>query len=145
MRALFAVLVAALAGMHCIGNRQTVKLNELNYAVSMTPVIYGSDGVPKAEGVGLEVIGDIEVSHRYWSLVYSFVPLGDTKKQLQNFNNVITARGAQGVINFEIENEGCDLNNFAYVVVPAVLPFFPGCSKITMRGRLVRETFVRRR
>jgi hypothetical protein len=145
MKACFAMLIATLAGLHCIGNRQTVKLNELNYAVSMTPVIYGSDGVPKAEGVGLEVIGDIEVSRRYWSLVYSLVPLGDTKLQLQNFNNVITARGAQGVINFEIENEGCDLNNFAYVVVPAVLPFFPGCSKITMRGRLVRETFVRRR
>lgn len=145
MKSYSVILIAGLLGLNCIGNRQTVKLNELNYAVSMTPVIYGSDGVPKAEGVGLEIMGDIEVSHRYWSLVYSFVPLGDTKQQLQNFNNVITARGAQGVINFEIENEGCDLNNFAYVVVPAVLPFFPGCSKITMRGRLVRETFVRRR
>lgn len=129
--------LAALAA--CIGNRQTVKLNELKYAVSMTPTIYGNDGAIRADGVGLEVIGDIEVAHNYWSLVYSFVPLGDSTEQVRNFNNLVAKRGGHGVINFEIENEGCALNNFAYVVVPAVLPFFPGCSKITMRGKLVRQ------
>lgn len=140
MKSFFAVSVLLLfATAGCIGNRQTVKLNELNYAVSMTPTIYGKDGAIRADGVGLEVIGDIEVSHRYWSLVYSFVPLGDTTQQVRNFNNVVNARGGHGVINFEIENEGCDLNNFAYIVAPAVLPFFPGCSKITMRGKIVKQ------
>jgi hypothetical protein len=115
-------------------------MNEMSYAVSMTPQIYGSDGKIKADGAGVDVIGDIEVTRRYWSLVYSFVPIGDTKKQVQDFNQVIAARGAHGVINFEIENEGCDMNNFAYLIAPAVLPFFPGCSKITFRGKLVRET-----
>lgn len=123
----------------CIGNRQTVKLNDLNYAVSMTPTIYGNDGRIRADGVGLEVIGDIEVAHNYWSMVYSFVPLGDTSQQIKNFNAVIAARGGHGVINFEIENEGCGLNNFAYLIGPAVLPFFPGCSKITLRGKIVRQ------
>ena len=42
----------------CIGNRQTVKLNELKYAVSMTPTIYGNDGAIRADGVGLEVGAD---------------------------------------------------------------------------------------
>jgi hypothetical protein len=140
MRSLITILcVLIFAGFGCIGNRQTVKLNELEYAVSMTPTIYGNDGGIRADGVGLQVVGDIEVSRRYWSLVYSFVPLGDTKQQLQDFNRTIAARGGHGVINFEIENEGCDLNNFAYVVVPAVLPFFPGCSKITLRGKIVKQ------
>lgn len=134
------LLFISLITIHCVGNRQTVKMTELDYAVSMTPQIYGSDGKIKADGVGIEVLGDIEVAHTYWSLVYSFVPLGDGKKHLQEFNQTIAARGAQGVINFEIENEGCGMNNFAYLVGPAVLPFFPGCSKITFRGKLVRET-----
>ena len=138
-RVLAVIVLSVLLSAGCIGNRQTVKLNELNYAVSMTPTIYGKDGAIRADGVGLEVIGDIEVSHRYWSLVYSFVPLGDTTQQVRNFNNVVNARGGHGVINFEIENEGCDLNNFAYIVAPAVLPFFPGCSKITMRGKIVKQ------
>ena len=109
----------------------------------MTPQIYGSDGRVKAENIGLEIIGDIEVTHRYWSLVYSFVPLGDTTQQMRTFNQTIAARGGQAVINFSVENEGCDMNNFAYLVAPAVLPFFPGCSKITLRGKIVRESPTR--
>lgn len=134
-----SVLLLVSLCVGCIGSRHTVKLADMDYAVSMTPTIYGNDGAIRADGVGLEVIGDIEVSERYWSLVYSFVPLGDTKKQIANFNRVVTSRGGHGVINFEIENEGCDMNNFAYIVAPAVLPFFPGCSKITMRGKIIRQ------
>lgn len=126
--------------LNCAGSRHTVSLNDMDYAVSMTPQIYGSDGKIKANGAGVDIIGDIEVTRRYWSLVYSFVPIGDTKKQVADFNQVIAARGGHGVVNFEVENEGCDMNNFAYVVAPAVLPFFPGCSKITFRGKIVRET-----
>ncbi len=140
MKLRIVILCAVISGgFGCVGNRQTVKLNGLDYAVSMTPTIYGNDGGIRADGVGLQVVGDIEVSHRYWSLVYSFVPLGDTKQQIQNFNRIIESRGGHGVINFEIENEGCDMNNFAYVIVPAVLPFFPGCSKITLRGKIVKQ------
>lgn len=136
---LVLMLCLAALALHCVGNRHTVKMGELNHAVSMTPQIYGSDGKIKADGVGLEILGDIEVAHRYWSLVYSFVPIGDTRKQLADFDAEIRNRGGQGVINFEIENSGCDMNNFAYIIAPAVLPFFPGCSKITMRGKIVRE------
>jgi len=123
----------------CVGNRQTVRLGDLDYATSMTPQIYGTDGKIKADGAGLEVIGDIEVEHTYWSLVYSYVPVGNSRKHIQDFNQTIAAKGAHGVINFQIENEGCGVNNFAYLIGPAVLPFFPGCSKITMRGKLVRQ------
>lgn len=126
--------------LNCAGSRHTVSLNDMDYAVSMTPQIYGSDGKIKANGAGVDIIGDIEVTRRYWSLVYSFVPIGDTKKQVADFNQVIAARGGHGVVNFEVENEGCDMNNFAYIIAPAVLPFFPGCSKITFRGKIVRET-----
>lgn len=132
------VLVLGLASA-CIGNRQTVKMSALTHAVSMTPQIYGSDGKIKADGVGLEVLGDIEISHRYWSLVYSFVPVGDTNAQVREFDALIAARGGQGVINFQVENGGCDINNAAFLIAPAVLPFFPGCSNVTFRGKLVRE------
>jgi len=125
----------------CIGSRHTVKFQELEYPVSMTGQLYGSDKRIKAAGAGLDVIGEIEVTRRYWSLLYSFVPLADPAQQVREFNQVIAARGAQGVIHFEIENEGCDMNNFALLVAPAVLPFFPGCSKITLRGKLVREAW----
>lgn len=135
-----SLVILILLALNCAGSRHTVSLNDMAYAVSMTPQIYGSDGKIKANGAGVDVIGDIEVTRRYWSLVYSFVPIGDTRKQVSDFNQVIAARGAHGVINFEIENEGCDMNNFAYLVAPAVLPFFPGCSKITFRGKLVRES-----
>jgi hypothetical protein len=133
---LLCMLIMANA---CIGSRHSVKLNQLDHAASMTAQIYGSDGKIRTDGVGLEVIGDIEISQRYWSLVYSYVSLGETTEQLKNFNNVVRTRGGQGVINFEVENGGCDLNNFAYVAVPAVLPFMPGCSMIIMRGKIVRE------
>jgi hypothetical protein len=66
--------------LHCAGSRHTVSLNDMDYAVSMSPQIYGSDGKIKANGAGVDIIGDIEVTRRYWSLVYSFVPIGDTKK-----------------------------------------------------------------
>lgn len=133
------ILTPAILAAACIGNRHTVKMSDLSHAVSMTPQIYGSDGKIKADGVGLEILGDIEVSHRYWSLVYSFVPLGDSKAQVMEFDALIAARGGQGVINFQIENGGCDINNAAFLIAPAVLPFFPGCSNITFRGKVVRE------
>lgn len=133
---IFPVLALVIG---CVGNRHTVKLSDLTHAVSMTPQIYGSDGKIKADGVGLEVLGDIEVSHRYWSLVYSFVPVGDAKAQVKEFDALIAARGGQGVINFQVENGGCDINNAAFLIAPAVLPFFPGCSNITFRGKIVRE------
>lgn len=137
------VIIATVLAVNCIGSRHKIKTDDLSYAVSMTPQIYGSDGRVKAENIGLEIIGDIEVTHRYWSLVYSFVPLGETTQQMRAFNQTIAARGGQAVINFSVENEGCDMNNFAYLVAPAVLPFFPGCSKITLRGKIVRESPTR--
>lgn len=140
MTRLISVILLSLAVMTgCVGNRHTAKMSDLKHAVSMTPQIYGSDGRIKADGVGLEVLGDIEVTHRYWSLVYSFVPLGDAKGHIAEFDAQIEARGGQGAINFEIENGGCDINNAAMLIAPAVLPFFPGCSSITFRGKVVRE------
>ena len=68
----------------------------------MTPVIYGSDGRVKADGVGLEVIGDIEVTRRYWSLVYSFVPIGET---------------GQGVVACDVDDFGFDALAFGDVLV----------------------------
>ncbi len=135
-----ALVLALVLLQACIGSRHTVKFQELEYPVSMSGQLYGSDRRIKAAGAGLDVIGDVEVTRRYWSLLYSFVPLGDTAQQVRDLNRMIAARGAQGVIQFEIENEGCDMNNFALLIAPAVLPFFPGCSKITLRGRLVRES-----
>jgi hypothetical protein len=52
-----------------------------------------------------------------------------------DFNQVIAARGGHGVVNFEVENEGCDMNNFAYVVAPAVLPFFPRVQQNHIQGK----------
>lgn len=140
MRIFVCTLFALIAFNRCIGSRHTVKMDEMNYAVSMTPIIYGSDGNMRSEGFGLDKLADIEVTHRYWSLLYSFVPFGDTTAQVRKFNAAIARHGGQGVINFSVENEGCEPNNFAYLVVPAVIPFFPGCSKVTMRGRVVRES-----
>ncbi|HMV36776.1 MAG TPA: hypothetical protein PKM44_07815 [Turneriella sp.] len=134
----FALVLVLLQA--CVGSRHTVKFQELEYPVSMSGQLYGSDKRMKADGAGLDIIGDVEVTRRYWSLLYSFAPLGDTTQQVRDLNRVIAARGAQGVVHFEIENEGCDMNNFALLVAPAVLPFFPGCSKITLRGKLVRES-----
>lgn len=139
MKRLSALVLGSHLLIACIGSRHKVRFDELQYPVSMTGQIYGSDKRTKAEGAGLSTVGDIEVTKRYWSLVYSFVPLGDTTEQVREFNSIIAARGAQGVIHFEIENEGCDMNNMALLVAPALLPFFPGCSKITLRGKLVRE------
>lgn len=139
IRAVSIALIFALS-QACIGSRHTVKFQELEYPVSMSGQLYGSEKRIKADGAGLDVIGDVEVTRRYWSLVYSFVPLGDTTQQVRELNRVIAVRGAQGVVHFEIENEGCEMNNFALLVAPAVLPFFPGCSKITLRGKLVRES-----
>ncbi|MCX7632567.1 MAG: hypothetical protein N2Z22_04450 [Turneriella sp.] len=133
-----AILCSFLVG--CVGSRHKIRLDKLEYPVSMTGQIYGSDHTIKAEGAGLAVIDDIEVTHTYWSLFYSLVPLGDTTAQVQEFNRAIAARQAQGVIYFEIENSGCGINNMALLVLPAVLPFFPGCSSITFRGKLVYET-----
>lgn len=134
MRSLASVLAIALMTIACAGSKGTLRMEKLDYPVSSSGYIYNKDLQPIRIGKGLTKVSSLESSQRFWSILYAQVPLSSDDALFGDFNAQIKETQGIGVVNFEIENSACALNQF-YILT--ILPFWPGCTVVRFRGEAV--------
>ena len=131
-----SALVAITSLPGCItGGRTSVTFDDTAYPVSLSPTVFGSDGEilpPNAQ----EKVGTLEIDRRAWSLVWGAVPTRKFTDLSNEINGQIDAAGGQSVVNLKIMARHCAGN---YVVPLTLLPFYPGCVKLKIRGDIIRE------
>ena len=135
-RPVLGSLVAACALSGCIaGGRTTVQFEDTQYPVSLSTTVFGSDGEvlrPDAH----DKVGTLKVDRRAWSLVWGAVPTRKFTDLSDEVNAQIDAVEGQAVVNLKIMARQCVGN---YVIPLTLLPFYPGCVKLKIRGDIIRE------
>lgn len=127
---------ACVSTSGCIaGGRTSVSFDATAYPVSMSPTVFGSDGEVLAPEAA-EVVGDLEVDLRAWSMLWGAVSLKRVRDVSEAINAQIQRAGGQAAVNVRIQARQCGGN---YVVPLTLLPFYPGCAKIKITGDVIRE------
>ncbi len=135
-RPVLGSLVAACALSGCIaGGRTTVQFDDTEYPVSLSPTVYGSDG-EILDPAARQKVGSLKVDRRAWSLVWGAVPTRKFTDLSDEVNAQIDAAEGQAVVNLKIMARQCVGN---YVIPFTLLPFYPGCVKLKIRGDIIRE------
>jgi len=124
------VLSILFSNILCAGSKGSIKLNQLSYPVSMSGYIYSNSEILDLKH-DLIPVAHIEVKKYNWHMGYSYVQLNKIDNIVLEFNRKVKTSGAEGVVNFKIENSACILNHF-YVL--NFLPFWPGCSEVKLTG-----------
>lgn len=134
MRTLLVVLTA-LGVFACAGNRGSVKFDTLEYPVSMSAFVNGPNKSVLVKDESLEVVKKFEFQKKQWAMVYSFVNLSNDEIFAAEINKAIKDANGDAMINLNVTNANCFVN-FGLFALP-ILPFYPGCSDITVSGDIV--------
>ncbi len=131
------LLCCTLLVSSCAGYRGQIKLNKLNYPVSMSAFIYGKKGDILLKGdERLKKISNFSFSKLMWSIFYTGISLSDDQIFVNELNRSIENEKGDGMINFKLKNSACFLN---YIFLFNLLPFWPGCAHITISGEIIKE------
>ncbi|MBN1612160.1 MAG: hypothetical protein JW940_36350 [Polyangiaceae bacterium] len=122
----------ALAG--CAGARSSMRFDHLEYPVSMSPYLVDGAGESRSPRE-LEVVGKVRYEETAWGMVYSAVRLTGEHDVSQPINQQVRAAGGDGVVGLTVVSDYCTLN---YVPILPVLPFWPGCTDVSVTGKVVR-------
>jgi hypothetical protein len=135
-RALALGAVAALGG--CAGVHYDVKADSARYPISFSPALPDGAGQILYPGEGLQAVGDFELQRTRWGAFYG--AMRSDYDMSNDINDAVRARGGEGVINLSITNTNCALNMFFPLTI---LPFFPGCANLEIKGTVVRRAASR--
>jgi hypothetical protein len=127
-------LVIGIAVSGCAGVQVDVEARESKYPVSFTPTVPDADGQPLRIGDGLERVG----SYRHESTEYGFL-YGATHSTLDlspSLNEQVAKAKGEAVARTTVELSHCAINYFFPLTL---LPFWPGCSTVTVTGDVVRK------
>lgn len=134
MRLLLGLLVSCLA-VACAGNRGAVKFDTLEYPVSMSAFVNGPNKSVLVKDDSLQVIQKFEFQKKQWAMMYSFVNLSDDEIFATEINKAIKQANGDALINLNVTSANCFIN-FGLFALP-ILPFYPGCSDVTVSGDIV--------
>jgi hypothetical protein len=129
-------LAVATTAAGCAGARVTVTADRAAYPISL------SDSV--ADGSGrlwkrreLVKVGTFETRHTSIGFVYSGLTPRSTFDVSAEVNGQVAASAGEAVVGLEISSSGaCALN--AVPVLP-ILPIWPGCVRVVVRGDIVKR------
>ena len=135
IRTLSANLAIDLFTLSCAGARGDLQLDALTHPVSMSGYLWDDRG-RAVSARDLEVVGEFTETRRRWGLLYSFVPVSSTPDLGSAVDQEIRSAGGEGVINLTVTSSGCGIN---YIPVVSLLPVWPGCANVEVRGQIVRR------
>jgi hypothetical protein len=120
----------------CAGSGGSIKLDELEYPVSMSAYLYDENARLVSAGKGLEALKSFTFSKTFYSIFYSLADISNDKEITANIHKRIKDANGSGVINlhFVIAN-----NNDSRCCVP-YFPLWPGRTEVTVIGDIVRYT-----
>lgn len=113
----------------CAGARTTLRFEGLEHPVSMSPHLPAEPGAPEPT-----LIGSFRRELRAFAFVYGLVAVDEEVDPSPLIEEEIRRLGGAGVINLEIEVSHCVFN---YVIPFSLLPFWPNCARIELRGEVV--------
>ncbi len=128
------VVFIGIAVSGCAGVQVDVQAPESKYPVSFTPAVPDADGQPLRIGDGLERVG----TYRYESTEYGFL-YGATHSTLDlstSLNEQVSKAKGDAVARTSVALTHCAINYFFPLTL---LPFWPGCSTVTVTGDVVRK------
>lgn len=131
-RLAMALLLLAVGACH--GANVNVHANSARYPVSMSSALPDAEGKVLIIGYELQPVGPFRVDTTKYGFFY-----GSTKATLDlsdDINNQIERAGGEGIVQFKITTANCGLN---YFFPFTILPFWPGCQNMTVRGIIVRR------
>ncbi len=138
-RPLLSLVVIALAlcgagcGMGFSGG--SIRFDDLKYPASMSGSLYGPNGEVTNTENGLKEIDGFYYSREYWSMFYSLVPLSGTNDIVEQMNMKIEKAGGDGMINVKVIS---DYSKLTSIWPLNLLPIWPGCSEVQVRGTIVK-------
>lgn len=129
-----SLLLIALATGGCAGARTEIVAPHAAVPISLSHAVRAADGalVPAADR---EVVGTFHDERMAWGLFYSAVKLTPEKDISDEVNAQVARAGGDAVVMLRIEAHACAASYFA---VLNALPVWPGCTKVTIDGDIVR-------
>jgi hypothetical protein len=127
-----ATMVAMFMG--CAGARYDIAADHAKYPISFSPALPLADGTNVYLNHQLEPVGQFEFERTQLGWVWSLV----ASKPLEisdQINGEVAAKHGEGVVALSITNKSCVTN---YLFPFPILPFWPGCQVVTVKGTVVR-------
>lgn len=133
MMRLTVIAVVWLLSSACAGVKTQISYAKLRYPVSLSGALPDAYGNLHVLGHNLEDLGTIDESLTVFGLGYGLqtreVDLSDP------INARISALHGDGAVQVELISKSCAMNFFFPL---NILPFWPGCVDLAVRGRVVR-------
>jgi hypothetical protein len=131
---LFSAMVTLIvSGCGVSGCR--IDFDELKYPASMSGYLYGPTGESIGHATGLTPVQDFEHTANLCSIFYFIVPLTRSSDIIELMNKKIESAGGDGMTDVSVRS---DYSKLTSVVPLNLLPIWPGCSKVTVKGTIVR-------
>jgi hypothetical protein len=128
-----AMVILIISGCGVSGCR--INFDELKYPASMSGYLYGPTGESIGHGTGLTPIQDFRHIAYLCSIFYSIVPLTRSSDIIELMNKRIESTGGDGMTDVSVSS---DYDKLTSVVFLNLLPIWPGCSEVTVKGTIVR-------
>lgn len=129
-----ALLLAVASA--CAGAKGNVRFDSLKYPVSMSPVLYDSDGRMLYHERQLKSVDKFQYSRWIWSMFWTGLVFNREQDLSAPVNQKIEESGGQGIVNLTVTTSGCFLN---YVPLVSILPIWPGCTVVSIHGDVVKK------
>jgi len=133
----FLIMMILLFLPDCMFKYSRMGFKNLNYPVSMTPYIYDKNEKILVENEDLVIVRELGARQNLWGIFYGIIPLGNGNKNIMHkINSQIQKSGGAGVINFTIASNECEL---LYLFPLSLLPVWPGCTRVVVRGDIIKR------
>jgi hypothetical protein len=116
----------------CAGARYDFAADHARYPVSFSPALPDDKGTILYLGHELESKGSFEFSTYQLGFLYGVT--SGTVDVSDQINAEVVKRGGEGVVGLALQNTNCFTN---YLFPLPLLPFYPGCQVVTVRGTVV--------
>ena len=130
------ILLCLMFTSGCAGAKGSLTFDHLNQPVAMGVIWENPKPGDTDLGYRYEPVGELHHEVVFWGMVYSVVSLTGDVDVSEEINKQVELAGGHGVVLFVASSEGCWLN---YVPILSILPFWPGCTKVTLWGRIVKK------
>lgn len=118
-------------GLALSGGR--LNFDDLKYPASMSISLYGPNGEVVSDK--LKPVKRFEYTKNYWSTFYSIIPLSGSSDIVEQMNKEIKEAGGDGITTVSITT---DYSKLTSVFPLNMLPIWPACSKIRIKGTIVK-------
>jgi len=134
------ILLCGLVTSGCYGASTDVVAPTAKVPVSLSRAVHDANGSIVELGER-EVVGTFSYDTTVWSLAYGAADLHGTTDISEAINAQVGEQGGDAVTNLEITGKAC---GWGMVLGFNLLPLWPGCEYIEVRGDIIRVRRDRR-